>query len=375
MTWNKTKAVVCCVVLSVLAACEKEQNEPVRPVSVYTVQKSGENLTSSFPAVVEAGNEANLSFKVAGPVLEFPYEVGAFVKKGQVIARLDTRDYLIQSEAAKEKMLAAKNAYLGAKAQADNARKQYKRLEALYKENALAKKKFDEAKAMVEGAAAKENAAYAGYREAKQGYANKLNMQKDTELLAPYDGYVKRKFMDIGSVVSAGLPVLTFSSSGKKKVQISVSRHQIELFENSPSCSFVYGDREYPLILQTLGKVRQSLDLVYPVVFYFENDKNLLVGSEGNVLVSSKNTDSEALSVPVESVFEKNDRLYVWKFEDNRVKLQEVFDAKPQNSGNLTVKGLKIGDVIVVKGVYDLYDGQRAERLEEFSATNVGKVL
>ena len=131
-----------------VSACDKTREEQIRPVAVYALAEHDAVFTAKFPSIVEAGNEAVLSFKVAGSILEFPYETGAYVQKGQVLVRLgdvykrQERDYAVQLEAGKEKMLAAENAYLGAKAQADNARKQFARAKALYMENALAKKKY-----------------------------------------------------------------------------------------------------------------------------------------------------------------------------------------------------------------------------------------
>lgn len=356
-------------------ACENEQNTKIRPVAVYTLVESDKEFMVKFPSLVEAGNEAILSFKVAGPVLEFPYEVGAYVEKGQVLVKLDERDYAVQQKSSEEKMLSAKNAYLGAKAQADNARKQFARLDALYKENALARKKYDEAKAMLEGAVAKEKASFASYQEAKQGAVNSENQKADTMLAAPYNGYIKRKFVDVGTVVSPAMPVLSFSSDGKKKVQINISQHDMQYFTKNPHCFFVYQDKKYALSLQTIGKVKQSFELVYPVVFYIENDEDLLVGTEGTVYIYYANDNPHALHIPVETVFEKNGQSYVWIYHDETVSLKPVQILRAEENGKIIVTGLELGDIIVTKGVHDLYEGQAVRILEEFSATNIGKVL
>ncbi len=361
--------------MAFVSACDKTREEQIRPVAVYALAEHDAVFTAKFPSIVEAGNEAVLSFKVAGSILEFSYETGAYVQKGQVLVRLDERDYAVQLEAGKEKMLAAENAYLGAKAQADNARKQFARAKALYMENALAKKKYDEAIAMLEGAAAQEKARFASYQEAKQGYVNRENQKQDTRLTAPYDGYIKRKFADVGAVVSAGLPVLAFSSDGHKKVQINISQKDMRYFENNPHCVFVQQGREYALSLQTIGKVKQSFDLVYPVVFYIENDEDLLVGSEGSVYVRFANTHSDVLLIPVEAVFEKNGKSYVWNFDGKTVMLKAVQIVRAEENGQIVVEGLKLGDRIVVRGVHDLYEGQTVRALEEFSKSNVGEVL
>lgn len=370
---NRIAFWVCCLLF--LTACEKEEEKIIRPVSVYAVQENKNFFEMKFPAVAEAGKEVQLSFKVSGIIEEFPYEVGALVQKGQMLVKMDNRDYAVGQAAAKEKMLSAQNACLAAKAQADNARSQFARLQALYKENALAKKKYDEAKAMHDGAVAKEKAAYAAYMEAKQGYINKENQNRDTVLEAPFSGYVKHKFADTGSVVSSGMPVLTFSSADKKKVQINISQKDMVHFAGQSRYVFKSADKEYPLILQTVGKVKQSLDLVYPAVFYFENDDEILVGTEGSVHVYYEDKEEGALLVPVEAVFYKDGQTCVWIFDGGSVHKKAVTVTRPEQDGMLAVKNLSAGDVIAVKGVHELYEGQEVRALEDFSETNVGRVL
>ena len=86
-----------------VSACDKTREEQIRPVAVYALAEHDAVFTAKFPSIVEAGNEAVLSFKVAGSILEFPYETGAYVQKGQVLVRLDERDYAVQLEAGKRK--------------------------------------------------------------------------------------------------------------------------------------------------------------------------------------------------------------------------------------------------------------------------------
>ena len=65
---------------------------------------------------------------------------------------MDKRDYEVQLKAFENKSKVAKGAYESAKAVAENARKQYQRVETLYKEKAIPKKSYDEALAGVKSA-------------------------------------------------------------------------------------------------------------------------------------------------------------------------------------------------------------------------------
>ena len=121
--------------------------------------------------------------------------------------------------------------------------------------------------------------------------------------------------------------------------------------------------------------MKQSFDLVYPVVFYIENDDDLLVGSEGTVYIHYINDNARALHVPVEAVFEKNAQSYVWSYQNNIVSLKPVHILRAEENGQIIVEGLELGDIIVIKGVHDLLDGQEVRILEDFTPTNIGEVL
>jgi multidrug efflux pump subunit AcrA (membrane-fusion protein) len=81
---------------SVLMACSGEpENKPevIRPVVAVQVGDAKSLTGRIFPGRAKAANEVNLSFDVAGTLNERPVNIGDAVKKGQLIAALDSRDY------------------------------------------------------------------------------------------------------------------------------------------------------------------------------------------------------------------------------------------------------------------------------------------
>ena len=72
------------------------QDGSARPAKVTTVTASGSVLARSYPALVLPSREIELSFKVSGQVTELPVRAGAQVAAGDVIARIDPRDFQSQ---------------------------------------------------------------------------------------------------------------------------------------------------------------------------------------------------------------------------------------------------------------------------------------
>lgn len=364
------------LILSIcIVGCGKEKETIIRPVETITAKMSVENIKSQYPAVVAPEKEALLSFRVAGPVEEFNVEIGSFVSSGSVIAKLDERDYNLQLEAFKNKELAGKNSYEATKAVAENARKQFVRVETLYREKAIPKKSYDEVLAGVKASKAKELATFAVYQEAMQGRINCENQLKDTSLVAPYDGYIKKKFVDVGSVVGAGIPVVSIASVGNHKIKINISENDLEKFNDVKEANFVYNDKKYPLKLEEVGQVKGATNTTYPVTFSFIEENNIPIDSQGSVDVTFAEEGKNGILVPCEALFEKDEKVNIWIYKEGQVTSKEVKIIRPYYDGQVIISGASSGEKIVTKGVHELSEGQKVNLLEPFSKTNVGEVL
>lgn len=359
----------------VLAGCGKKAEEIIRPVETVNAVVSPESLVYEYPAVITADKEAPLAFRVAGPLKSVHAEVGTFVKAGDIIAEMDKRDYEIQLDAFKKKAAAAENVYNASKAVAENARKQFRRVETLYKEKAIPKKTYDEALAGTEAAAAAEMANLAQYQGAVQGVLNCENQLNDTILKAPYEGYISRKFFDAGTVVAAGTPVVAISSLGNNKVRISVSEDDLAKIKTISDAWLSYKGQDYKLILKDAGQAKGITKLAYPVTFAFAEKNDIPADSEGTAKLSFKNGNDKGILIPVEAVFEKNGEIKVWVYSDNQVTGKNIEIIKPYSEGKIIVTGIKAGEKIVTKGVHELTEGQKVNLFEPFSETNVGNLL
>ena len=70
-----------------------EQQEIVRPVKMLKLAGGGAGLLREYPGKVEALQDAEMAFEVAGKVIEFPVSEGQLVQEGDVLAKLDPRDF------------------------------------------------------------------------------------------------------------------------------------------------------------------------------------------------------------------------------------------------------------------------------------------
>lgn len=141
--------------------------------------------------------QADLGFKVAGRINKLYFKEGDHVKKGQLLATLDTKSY-----EAEQKKTEADIANL--QATKDNADANYERRRTLYAQGAIAKEQLETYRKLSENASAQLEAA-------KQVQVMATDSLDDTRLLAPSDGILTVRSKEEGSIVAAGSIVYTLA--------------------------------------------------------------------------------------------------------------------------------------------------------------------
>ncbi len=141
--------------------------------------------------------EVALSFRVSGRLKELYFEEGDYVKKGQIIARLDDDTFktnLDEANASANETRAVKM----------NAQDIYKRNLALCYDETISKEECENILTNKNKSAADYDLAFARLKNAKIA----LN---DTKLIAPNDGIILTRITEKGTVLAAGTPVYNMS--------------------------------------------------------------------------------------------------------------------------------------------------------------------
>ena len=350
------KYILVFLLIFLFTACKKEaKEEMIRAVKIQEINSmQDENFNVEFPAQISPSQKTVLAFKYEGKIKSINFESGDFVKKGQVIAVIDDTDYKVNLDAFSKK-------YEAAKAVAQNAEQQFARAETLYKGDALAKKDYD-------NALMQRNVAISTFKEASAGLQNARNTLNDTKIVAPYDGYIDKKVVDVGTVVPEGGPVVSFISNEITDISVNASVRDIEYIKNAENIVFKDSgsDKIYSLKIKSIAQNPDSINLTYPVIFTFselsENDK-FLSGQTGTVTIVVKNKEKEEILIPINAVFEdKGSNVYLFK-DGKAVKTPIELGELRETDKISVVKGLKTGDKVIVAGVSKLADGDKVKLL------------
>lgn len=338
-----------------LTACsddKAEKPEVIRPVRAIKVAGDVQFAGRDFPGRAKATNEVNLAFDVSGTLNQRPVNVGDNVKKGQLIASLDPRDF---ESSVKE-----------ARAGFINAEANFKRAEKLIKDNFISKADYDQLYA-------RKLVTSAELEKAKKAMT-------DSVMKAPFDGYV------------SVLPVENFQSVlAKEQIARLVDISQIEMIIDIPESTIsmvryavdikvifdAFPDQNISATIKEVGKEASLTTRTFPVTLIMDQPENIkiLPGMAGKAKgrvsddAPQNKSQNKGIQIPVSAAYspEEDDKTYVWLINEStgEVHRQVVSLGKVISSGLVITEGVNPGDWVVTAGVHFLREGQKVKIMQD----------
>lgn len=351
-------ALLLAAALGTLLSCGPERapaGEQLRPVRTVTVEPTGGERTRVFSGQSEADSQSRLSFKVPGTVTQIEVDVGSTVEPGDLIARLDARDYELAVQEARAGLARAR-------AELTAATSEYERIRRLYENRNASKSQLDSARAAYESSRASVEAAEKRLEQAELqlGY---------TRLTAPAAGRIASVPVDRNENVQAGQPIATLTSGERPRVTVGIPEQLIAQIEAGDTVSVRFDalpGREFEATVTEVGVAPMPGGATFPVTARLDRPADAVrPGMAATVAFTFREeADSGRLVVPAVAVGEdRHGRfVYVVNTEGSGV---GVIERRAVTVGDLTDAGLVIldglegGDRIVTAGVSRIEDGMR----------------
>jgi len=379
-------------------------------------------LGREFPGRAKASHEVDLSFRVSGPLISLPVDVGSQVKQDDVVAVIDPRDFQTALDSAEGNLSRAQANLLAmergaraeeieqlraalAKAEAEHRKAvaDHERSEKLLPKGAASQADFDETLARRDLTAAqvtqaKEdlNIGLKGARledlEAKRAeikaleaaVENAKNQLDYTVLKAPFDGTVAAKYVHNFQTVQAKQPIVRLLDVSKIEVTVQVPESLIGLAPRvkKASCRFdAFPGREFEVAQITkIGSEASQTTRTYPVTVVIDQpqDVQILPGMAAIVRAEPPEESAmgfgEELIVPPSALFtdesgQADQQSYVWVVagDGGRVTRRDVITGGLTPVGITITEGLKTGEWVVTAGVHSLREGQSVRLAQEGS--------
>ncbi|WP_299492776.1 efflux RND transporter periplasmic adaptor subunit [uncultured Shewanella sp.] len=325
--------------------------DPIRPVKLMTIDNAVSKQTRVFPAKVEANQEANLSFRIAGQVIALPLLEGQTVQKGELLAQLDDRD--------------AQNALLNREANYDLIHADFKRKTQLLKQKLISQAEFDSAKAEL--------------KSSRAALANAQDNVSYTQLHAPFTGTIAKRIINNHQIVQANQAVLTLQKNATIDVVIQVPetlaasiKDYDEARARLAQISFsAKPNHHYPVTLKEYSTEVTPGSQTYAATFSLKQpeDLNVFPGMSAELtldLVKADHSRSPIL-LPQTAIAKRDsdNASIVWVFnEDTQTVHASIVSIGAVHSKGIEVlSGLKPGERIVVAGIQHLSDDMKVKAL------------
>jgi multidrug efflux system membrane fusion protein len=334
-----------------LAACSSREPppEPVRPVQLMQVALGTTGEQAVYAGEVRPRHEADLGFRIGGKIVARVVDVGAAVKKGQLLARLDPADVGLQTEAAKAQLAATETEYTFAKAELE-------RYQGLFEQKFISSSALD----------AKRNAYNsnrAKYEQAQAQLAVTRNQASYATLLADQDGLITAVNAEVGQVVQPGQSVVRLAREDEREVAISVPENRLGEFKAAKQIAVALWANPGRLYRAQVREIAPAVDpatRTFAVrVSILDADAAVRWGMTANVVLIGDGMADAAL-LPLTSLYQHDGKPAVWVFDpaSGKVDLRAIELGPFREDGVVVRAGLKGGEWIVTAGVHKLQPGQ-----------------
>ena len=342
---------IACVALALsasLTACQRQETDPrTRPPLVRVMTPETESAANrEFTGIVAARVQSDLGFRVGGKVIVRLVNAGDAVRRGQPLMRIDQTDLALATRATRGTVEAAR-------ARAQQAAADERRLRDLVGAGAVSASSYDQAKAAADAARAQLSAAEAQARVSRNeaGYSM---------LVADANGTVVETLAEPGQVVGAGQVVVRVARAGPREALVQLPE-DLRPAIGSAARARTYGGTRGSATL------RQLSDAANPMLRTFEA-RYVLAGDAARAPLGSTVTvtlalpgETGATQVPLGAIRDAGKGPGVWIVGNEaqpKVTWRPVRIAALGEETATISAGLNPGDRFVAMGAHMLHDGQ-----------------
>jgi RND family efflux transporter MFP subunit len=335
--------------LALLAACGEEKAVPkaasdeIHPVQVVTVQQ--ENLRRTIDAVgtIRYRRETPLGFTTAGKVATVRFEEGDFVKRGALLAALDTTSVGADVSVAT--------------AERNRARAEFDRMRSLFADGWVTKARYESAEAAVTSADA---------RVRQAGFASGT-----AQLYAPSSGVVLTRNVQPGQVIAAGTPALILGEGDDGFVfRVPVADRDASKLRVGMAADIAIESLGGAPITATISEIdgrANEATGAFSVQFRLANRPQLRSGQIGTATIMLPASDSGgSLQIPASALFgvRTGEGLVYVVDAKSRVETRNVAIERVTDEFVIVSGGIRPGDTIVTSGLEKLRTGSKVRAIK-----------
>ncbi len=360
-----------CAISQVGCSHANSEERGLTPVRTSQVQSISTGSETRYSANIVPNAQVDLAFKSGGYVESIRQvrgadgrmrnvDTGDWVTRGAVLAVVRQKDYTNQREQARAQLARAQADY-------DHAKLNFDRTSALYSTQSATKPEFDSAKAQQESAIAALNNAKAVLNESQTAL-------DDSSLRAPFDGWILKRSVDVGSLVGPSVAGFTIADTRSVRAVFGVPDNaigRIKLGQRQSIMTDSFPDA-FAGRVSAISPAADPKSRVYSVEVTVPNPHNQLKsGMIASLALEGEMLPNKVLAVPLSAVIrdpQQPESFAVLLAEGNgdpttvRARPVQLGDAY----GNMieVVGGLKSGERVVSSGATLVKSGEQVRVIQ-----------
>ncbi len=336
-----------CLIFGVLflPAVFAQAGLPATTVVLKSVTEMDVGVPTTFNAFVRSQNDIALPATVDGELLWVLPE-GQIVRKGDVIARVDDRQLLLQRD---EQDLLARRAQINVQ----YLEGEVERLTLLQQANLAAKTQLAEL-------VSRRDLAKNDYLVARSRVAQLEETLARTQILAPVDAVVIEQIIEGGEFARRGESVVRLVNPARLEVEVLVPVAYLNRLDQSRPITVRVADINFQTSLRSVIQVsdRQSQTFGLLLDVPDEVSSQIIAGQFADVTIAISD-QRRSLFVPRDAVVLRSEGNFVFRIGDDNVATRvDVVLGDGQGDMVSVLGDLHKGDRVAVRGVERLQDGQ-----------------
>lgn len=288
-------------------------------------------LEANVVGSVVAAKNVQIAPETSGQVAKILFQDGMFVKQGTPLIQLD------------DAIFATKNN--SAHADLNLSQTTFHRMTLLAKKGIISQQDIAKAAADLE--------------EKKAAALESQVMLNKMLLVAPFDGVVGKCLVSPGDYVSVGQALVPLTDTHHLHVEYKIAEKHVaklKLNQDVKVTSSAFPEKEFLGKVAYIAPTINTQDRTISVYAEVPDNQALVAGLFVNVS-QALGSQTHALTVPTMSLMATIDGEQIYKVVDNKIQAIPVVVGQRMNNSVQIIKGLEVGEVVVITGQQKIRDG------------------
>jgi RND family efflux transporter MFP subunit len=349
-------------------ATAEQRRDFVPSVRTAPVRTSGATIAVTWPGTTEAFEQANIYARASGYITRREVDIGSRVKAGQLLVEITAPELEHQIAQAEGTLAQMRAALVQAKANRDLAQVTWDRDKKLVQQGWVTLQQGDTDRLTLEAREAAVAVAAANIT-AQEAQLRVLNQQKAYQsVVAPFDGVITQRNIDIGSLVQAdatsGTFLFTLMHSETIRIQLYVP--QDEAFGLSPGVEAVVRvpempGRDFPGTVARIADALQPGTRTLLTEIDVPNPDHALSPGTYCTVALKIPRKTPSLIVPSEAIIFNREGLSVAVVEDGVARIHAITLVRDFGTTVEVSAGVKDGDQVILNPPVDVTDGRKVK--------------